>query len=77
VLSFLVNLITSIPSKSTSGFVEIIFLNRISEDSKNATAVTWFDAIVTPVFAVAVFDVPFAVSTAPLVVGDIELNPEP
>jgi hypothetical protein len=77
VLSFLVNLITSIPSTLTSGLTDIMFLNRISEDSKNATAVTWFDAIVTPVFAVAVFDVPFAVSTAPLVVGDIELNPPP
>jgi hypothetical protein len=33
--------------------------------------------IVTPVFAVALFEVPFAVKTAPDVVGEIELNPGP
>ncbi len=41
------NLITSIPSTSTSGFVEIIFLNRISEDSKNAAAVRFEPLIQT------------------------------
>ena len=52
-------------------------LYLMSEDSKNAAAVKLLPLMVTPVLAVAVFDVPLAVKTAPDVVGEIELNPGP